>query len=217
MPEELAASRDQGRGSTEPPMPLPRNTTWTHFYSGSSRWCLNRDTVRFIVSYYRSTESRRLRRYLPLSANSNRIFFQTAILNSGHKAQCTKFDEAKSQEIFDGAREPMPDEKAGVFHYIDWSPEREDPATLDESDFHRLKESGQFFACKLVDHKSLGLVRLIEREILGVTPEIVGGNPISSWTSRIDKGADLMRSDFRVVALVAAYNEADIISQTVLI
>lgn len=145
---------------------LPRNTAWTRFYGGSSRWCLNRETVRFVVSYHRSNESRQLRRYLHWCANSDEIFFQTAILNSEYKTQCAGFDEAQAQEIFDGARAPMPDEKRVYFHYIDWSPEREDPALLDESDFQRLKESGQFFACKFVDHKSLGLVRLIERDML---------------------------------------------------
>jgi hypothetical protein len=145
----------------------PRNTNWTNFYSGSSRWCLNRETVRFVVDYYRSSESKKLRNYLRLCANSDEIFFQTAILNSKHKEQCVGFDECVAKEIFRNKRPPMPDEARVYFHYIDWSPEREDPAILVESDFQRVKKSGKMFACKFMDEKSLGLVKLIEREMLG--------------------------------------------------
>lgn len=149
----------------------PRNTAWIKFYSGSSRWCLNRDTVRFVVDYYHSRKSSRLRNYLRLCANSDEIFFQTAILNSPHKEQCTGFDESAAREIFENKRAPMPDEKRVYFHYIDWSPEREDPAILVEADLQRLKDSGKFFACKFMDDKSLGLVTLIEREMLGAGSE----------------------------------------------
>ena len=90
---------------------MPRNTTWTNFYSGSCRWCLNRETVRFIVDYYHSRESRKLRNYLRLCANSDEIYFQTSILNSKHKEQCFDFEEFEAREIFENKRPPMPDEK----------------------------------------------------------------------------------------------------------
>ena len=144
----------------------PRNTKWIRFYSGSSRWCLNRETARFVVDYYRSPGSRKLRNYLQLCANSDEIFFQTAILNSKYKGHCLGFDESAAREIFAGQRPAMPDEKRMCFHYIDWSPEREDPAILDESDFERLSNSGKFFACKFTDDKSFGLVKMIEHQLL---------------------------------------------------
>ena len=144
----------------------PRNTTWTNIYSGSSRWCLNRETVRYVVDFYRSSASRRLKKFLRLSANTDEIFFQTAILNSSHRHACIGFDETEALEIFDGKRPPLPDEKRVYMHYIDWSRERENPAILDEADFEHLKQSGKFFAVKFTDAKSLGLARRIEKELL---------------------------------------------------
>ena len=141
----------------------PRDTSILKFYSGSSRWCINRKTVEFVVDYFRSAESRSLRRYLQTCANSDEIFFQTAILNSTHKTECVGFDEIEAMEIFAGTRAPMPDEKRVYLHYIDWSPEREDPAILTESDLPGLQKSGKYFACKLTDDKSLGLADMLIR------------------------------------------------------
>jgi len=144
----------------------PRNTTRTRIYSGSSRWCLNRDTARYVVDYYRASASRQLKNFLRLSANTDEIFFQTAILNSSHKQACVGFDETEALEIFNGTRPPLPDEKRVYMHYIDWSRERENPAILDEADFDNLKQSEKFFAVKFTDAKSLGLVKRIEKELL---------------------------------------------------
>ena len=144
----------------------PRNTTWMHIYHGSSRWCLNRETVRYVVDYYRSGASRKLKTFLRMSANADEIFFQTAILNSSHRHACLGFDETEALEIFDGKRPPLPDEKRVYMHYIDWSRERENPAILDEADFEQLKQSGKFFAVKFTDERSLGLARRIEKELL---------------------------------------------------
>ena len=143
----------------------PRDTTWKRFYHGSSRWCLNRDSVRYLVDYYNSSESQPLKDYLILSTNSDEIFIQTVILNSPHREQCVGFDDQAASEIFDGKRPPMPDETRVYLHYIDWSPEREDPAILVESDFEKLKNCDKYFACKFLDEKSRGLLRLIESEL----------------------------------------------------
>jgi hypothetical protein len=145
----------------------PRNTSWINFYAGSSRWCLNRETAQYVVEYYRSSKSQRLRNYLRSCSNSDEIFFQTTILNSRHKDQCSGFDERLAKAIFRNKRPPMQDEKRVYLHYIDWNPEREDPAIMIEADFRRLKESGKLFACKFVDAKSLAVIELIEREMLG--------------------------------------------------
>lgn len=53
---------------------LPRDKSWISFYSGSSRWCLNRDTVEFLVDCFHSKSSRRLKSYLRLAANSDEVF-----------------------------------------------------------------------------------------------------------------------------------------------
>lgn len=147
---------------------LPRDKSWIRFYSGSSRWCLNRDTVQFLVDYYYSGSSKKLRNYLRLAKNSDEIFFQTAVLNSEFKKYCSSFNETEAQEIFENKREPMPDEKRVYLHYIDWNPERENPAILDETDLPALESSGKFFACKFSDEKSQRLLELLEKELGGL-------------------------------------------------
>jgi len=144
---------------------LPRDKSWVSFYSGSSRWCLNRDTVQFLVNYCHSGPSRKLRKYLRLATNSDEVFFQTAILNSEFKKYCLSFDETEAREIFENKRQPMPDEKRVYLHYIDWSPERENPAIMDESDLSTLVNSDKFFACKFTEEKSLGLIEALEERI----------------------------------------------------
>jgi hypothetical protein len=141
----------------------PRDSGFMNFYSGSSRWCLNRDTVQFVVDYYHGADSTRLKNYLRCCANSDEIFFQTTILNSVHRQQCFGFDETEARAIFAGEKPAWPDEKRVYLHYIDWSPEREDPAILTEADFDSLVHSGKYFACKFMDDRSLGLVDLLAR------------------------------------------------------
>lgn len=141
---------------------LPRDKSWVSFYSGSSRWCLNRETIRFMVEYFHSPASKKLKNYLRLATNSDELFFQTAILNSDFKKYCVGFDESEAMEIFECKREPMLDEKRVYLHYIDWNPERENPAILDESDLLALDDSGKFFACKFTEEKSLGLIAVLE-------------------------------------------------------
>jgi hypothetical protein len=144
---------------------LPRDKDWISFYSGSSRWCLNRETIRFMVEYFNSASSKKLKNYLRLATNSDELFFQTAILNSNFKKYCMAFDESEAREIFECKREPMPDEKRVYLHYIDWNPERENPAILDESDLSALDDSGKFFACKFSEEKSLGLIEVLEERL----------------------------------------------------
>jgi hypothetical protein len=148
---------------------LPRDKSWVSFYSGSSRWCLNRETIRFMVEYFHSASSKKLKNYLRLATNSDELFFQTAILNSDFKKYCVAFDESEARDIFERKREPMPDEKRVYLHYIDWNPERENPAILDESDLPALDASGKFFACKLSEEKSLGLIEVLEERLSEVS------------------------------------------------
>ncbi len=150
----------------------PRDTSFMKLYSGSSRWCLNRETAQYVVDYYHSAASRDLRGFLKSCANSDEIFIQTAILNSKFKEQCLGFDENAAAEIFAGERSPMPDEKRVYLHYIDWSPEREDPAILTQADLQALRESGKYFACKFTDDRSLPLIDAIEQELLDAEPQM---------------------------------------------
>jgi hypothetical protein len=72
----------------------------------------------------------------------------------------------ESEQIFSGSRAPLTDEKRVYFHYIDWSPEREDPAVLDESDFDILLQSDKFFACKFRHPKSARLMEMLRTQVL---------------------------------------------------
>lgn len=151
----------------------PRDTTWMRFYHGSSRWCLNRDSVQYLVNYYNSPESQPLRDYLILSTNSDEIFIQTALLNSPHRNECRGFDERAAAEIFAGTRAPMPDEMRVYLLYVDWNPEREDPAIMVEADFDTLMNSDKFFACKFLDERSRKLLDMIETELGRREPPVI--------------------------------------------
>jgi hypothetical protein len=144
----------------------PRDIELHRPYHGSSRWCLNRSTIEYLVSYYFSKNSKALRRFLWFATSSDEIFIQTAVFNSEMKKFCLSFNETESIEIFEGKRKPLADEKKVYFHFIDWSPQREDPAILDESDFQSLKDSDKFFAVKFTGQKSLGLIEMIESQLL---------------------------------------------------
>ena len=167
----------------------PRNTRWIDFYIGSNRWCLSRQTVRFVVDYYRSSESRDLRNFLRLSGSSDEIFFQTAIMASPHGAQCVGYDDVK--KILEGRMPPIRSGK-GVFHYVDWNSERENPAILDDGDFDALVKSGKFFACKFTDDRSMSLAGRIERELLapvtgpGSWPPAAGNEWVSPGRMALD-------------------------------
>lgn len=143
-----------------------RDTRWIRFYSGSSRWCLNRATVDYVVRHARSASSRKLRRYLQAATNSDELFFQTVILNSKHRRDCIDFDEEACLEIFQRRREPMPEDKRVYLHHIDWSPERENPAIMRLQDFETLAECDRFFACKFLAPQSLPLIERLEKTLL---------------------------------------------------
>lgn len=143
----------------------PRPTSATRFYHGSSRWCLNRDTVKFVTDYFCSPGSRILRDYTALCANSDELFIPTAVLNSDLRWQCEAYDEAQCNGIFARAVPPLPDEKRVYLHYIDWSKQRENPAILVEDDLLALRQSGKYFACKFLWDKSMKLLDLLEEEI----------------------------------------------------
>ena len=100
------------------------------------------------------------------SSCSDETFTQTAILNSEMRKYCLSFDEIGCRERFEGKRNPRP-KKIGVYlHYIDWNPEREDPAILDESDLEVLLDSDMYFASKFIDDKSLDLIELLKKHAL---------------------------------------------------
>lgn len=134
-------------------------------YRGSQWFCLNKQTANFIVQFLNSEESKRFIDFFKYVWGSDEIFFQTLVLNSPYAIQCRYYErDIKNSDIF------MEDENKAYLHYIDWNPEREDPAILDESDFQRLKEIEALFARKFDETKSEKLLDDIDRFLLKLNP-----------------------------------------------
>jgi hypothetical protein len=139
-------------------------------FRGSSRWCLNRATVAYILEMWGSPATRRLRRYLRYSWGSDEILFQTLVFNSALASQCRLYDPAAVREIIAGRRPPWDDEIRSFLHYIDWDPAREDPALLDTRDFERLRDSKALFACKFTTARSSELLDLVDSRLRRPSP-----------------------------------------------
>lgn len=130
-------------------------------YRGSTSWCLNHDTVKYIVKYIQSSDAEEFINYFKYVHNSDEIFFQTLVLNSPFASQCRYYE---SDILMSNS--PRKNENNAYLHFIDWDPRRENPAILDESDFYRLKETDKLFARKFDADKSKKLLERIDREIL---------------------------------------------------
>jgi len=130
-------------------------------YRGSSSWCLNRETINYIVKYLNTSKSKKYVRFFKSIADSDEIFFQTLILNSPYAKQCRYYerDIEKSMTF-------MKNENKAYLHYIDWSRDREDPAILDMRDYESLKNSDFLFARKFNEQKSNELLNKIDKDLL---------------------------------------------------
>jgi hypothetical protein len=131
-------------------------------YRGSSSWCLNRETIKYIVEYLESSKSKQFIKYFKTIWGSDEIFFQTLVLNSPFATQCRYYD----RDIINSSTF-MKNENKAYLHYIDWSRDREDPAILDKRDYELLKSSEKLFARKVFEGKSDELLDRIDKEILG--------------------------------------------------
>jgi len=131
-------------------------------YRGSTSWCLNRETIKYIVEYLESSKSKQFIKYFKTIWGSDEIFFQTLVLNSPFATQCRYYD----RDIINSSTF-MKNENKAYLHYIDWSRDREDPAILDKRDFELLKSSEKLFARKVFEGKSDELLDRIDKEILG--------------------------------------------------
>ena len=135
-------------------------------FRGSSRWCLTRDTVEFVLDRWNSSEARTCRRYFQFTWGSDEMVVQTIIFNSRWRDRCHLYDESGVREILEGRREPWHDEVGTYLHYIDWDPSREDPAILDERDYTRLETTNALFACKFDEQRSQRLLDLVDHQLL---------------------------------------------------
>ena len=140
-------------------------------FRGSDRWCLNRDTVRYVLECWRSRLGRRYRRYFRYTWGSDEMLFQTMIFNSRLAEQCHLYDAEAVRAMAEGSQEPWTDEVKANVHYVDWNEEREDPAILDERDYARLEGTEALFASKFYTHRSAGLLALVDARLRREVPE----------------------------------------------
>ena len=131
---------------------LPDRTPPVPIYRGSCWMCLARPVAEYVVAAVRAPENRRLMRYFRTINVPDEIAFQTLVCNSPH---------ADSLEGWDGGafREG---EKRVYLHYIDWSPDRENPAVLDLTDLPAIRASGRFFVRKVHPTRSATLMDALD-------------------------------------------------------
>lgn len=126
-------------------------------YRGSTSWCISDNVARHIVEFVNAPHNSGYIDFFRSVSCSDEIFFQTIVLNSPHAATLNLFD-------VDGHRPPgeMKNENKASLHYIDWNPEREDPAILVDRDFEPLYASGKLFARKFDYKRSASVLDKID-------------------------------------------------------
>jgi hypothetical protein len=126
-------------------------------YRGSQWWCLNRQTVNFIIQFLNAPENKIFTNFFSHVWGSDEIFFQTIVLNSPYASQCRFYE----RDILNSDKIMLNENKA-YLHYIDWDLSREGPAILKEEDFQALRESEALFARKFDQVKSNTLLEKID-------------------------------------------------------
>jgi hypothetical protein len=124
-------------------------------YRGSTSWCLTEQIVGHLLAFIHDPLNASYINFFRSVSCCDEIFFQTIVLNSPYANTLHLYDQ-------DGRRPPgeMRNENKAYLHYVDWNPQRENPAVLDESDFDALYASGKYFARKFDSAKS---ARLLDR------------------------------------------------------
>ncbi len=131
-----------------PPREMPDGYTP---YRGSTFWALPRDAAEYIVSFLRGNGSRRVRWWLKTIRIPDEIAFQTILGNSPLRQRITGW--------------PNNPPRWAPFHYIDWSPAREDPAILDETDLDAVRKRGAFFVRKVEQERSATLLDALDASL----------------------------------------------------
>jgi hypothetical protein len=127
-------------------------------YRGSAWMCLNWDTVQYVCQFMYTPKGRQLRRFFKHVKAADEMFVHTIVMNSRFAAQCRFF----ARDINKGLK----NENKAYCHYVDWSPERDDPAILNIFDFMRLMNSEFLFARKFETVRSAELLALIDSILL---------------------------------------------------
>jgi len=123
-------------------------------YRGSTSWCLSQPLVTYILEFVSDARNSLFLQYFRSVYGCDEIFFQTIVLNSPLAPTCAGYDE----DIRNKRPGDMKNENKVYLHYIDWSPERENPALLDLRDLPALAASDKFFSRKFDSQKSSRLL-----------------------------------------------------------
>ncbi|MGQ4543705.1 beta-1,6-N-acetylglucosaminyltransferase [Dermabacteraceae bacterium P7054] len=123
------------------------------FYRGSSSWCVSRKGALAALAFLDSRNGKKLTRYLETCHVTDEIWMATALLNASDRGEVANWDT-------DGKRAPgeMLEENKVYHHYIDWSPERENPALLTLADLPKIDASKKWFIRKVDSVKSAELL-----------------------------------------------------------
>ncbi len=142
---------------------LPRRSFLKNMilYRGSTSWCLYKESVEYIIQFIDSGKSRKIFNYLKYAFSPDEMIFQTILLNSPFARKCNLYEKNK------GSSDNIPAvENKAHLYYIDWSPERENPAILNETDFDKIQARQYFFGRKFDEKKSAKLLDMIDKHLL---------------------------------------------------
>ena len=125
-----------------------------HLLFGSSWWGINRDAAEFVLQY--TTNQPALFIKLKYCNCPEEFYFQNVLSGGGYKIH-------QGRLPCSGA---MTERKVYGSHFIDWgNGGRDSPLTLYEKDFTELIGSGAFFARKISEEFSRGLIERLVRHI----------------------------------------------------
>ena len=130
-------------------------------YRGSAWCCLHRETARYVLDYLGTVRGKKVLDFFRYSWAPDEMLFHTIILNSPYAVRCRYYE----RDILRAAA-PLKNENKAYLHYIDWNPERENPAILDETDFEKICASDFYFARKFDEKKSSALLDQIDARLL---------------------------------------------------
>ena len=126
-------------------------------YFGSTSWVLDAQTMAAILSYYRSPEGYSVRKYTRHVFACDEKWLPSSLMRIPERKHVYGLDE---NLIFSSPESIVVDEK---IHYIDWSPERENPALLTVDDLPAMDASGKWFARKFDVDKSAQLLEVLRK------------------------------------------------------
>ncbi|OEZ61619.1 beta-1,6-N-acetylglucosaminyltransferase [Duganella sp. HH105] len=126
-------------------------------YRGSTSWCLSGAAANYIVNFVKQPQNKGFIRFFRMSSGADEIFFQTILLNSALAPSCAGYQEPSMK---DRSTLAVNENKVSL-HYIDWNPERENPAILEQRDLAGILQSGKFFARKMDGKRSAELLQSI--------------------------------------------------------